>query len=324
MWRNLVRNALSNAGGTLVGLVVGFVTMPLSSTTWGWRSSPLGGRPASSAISASSTSARRRSNEPQPFARDEPGTRRGWRDGQHDRCVYVVLGTLGGLALAFVGVLAPALFRVPPDDLATFRTVLCVVGLQTALGLPMSIWNGLLSGVQAFPLLNAIGVTTTLVRGALTVSLVLTGHGLVALVTASFGVTLGAWAVACLAAHRRIPGLRVRPSGFRAARLREIGRFSLAMVVWSVAGAVLHQLDRVLIGVVMPVAALTTYEVGARLSSYSRTVLHSWLSIAKPATAAIAARGERGRLQPLPAQHALAPTFTAASRSCSSAPARRS
>src|SRR5262249_40296620 len=33
--------------------------------------------------------------------------------------------------------------------------------------------------------------------------------------------------------------------------------------------------------------------------NYSRTVLHSWLSIVMPATAALAARGERGRLRAL-------------------------
>jgi O-antigen/teichoic acid export membrane protein len=118
-------------------------------------------------------------------------------------------------------------------------------------------------------------------------------------VASSFAVTLCAWGVSCWAAHRRIPGLRVRPSGFRRARLREIGRFSVAMVVWTVAGAALHQLDRVLIAVFLPVAALTTYEVGARLALYSRTVLHSWLSIVMPATSSLAARGERGRLRSL-------------------------
>jgi O-antigen/teichoic acid export membrane protein len=304
MWRNLVRNALSNAGGTVVGLLVGFVTMPLVVHHLGpaqfglWvLATGVVGYLGVLDLGLSPTLV----NEAAALlARDEPDARR--RLGETASTVavvYAALGTLGGLALALVGALAPLLFQVPPDDLATFRTVLCVVGLQTALGLPMSIWNGLLSGVQAFPLLNAIGVVTTLVRGALTVTLVLAGHGVVALVAASFAVTLAAWTVACGAAHRRIPGLRVRPSGFRAARLREIGRFSMAMVVWSVAGAVLHQLDRVLIGVVLPVAALTTYEVGARLSGYSRTVLHSWLSIVMPATAALAARGERGRLRAL-------------------------
>ena len=58
---------------------------------------------------------------------------------------------------------------------------------------------------------------------------------------------------------------------------------SLAMIVWAVAGAVLHQSDRVLIGVVLPVASLTTYEVGARLAIYSRTLLQSWLWGVMPA-----------------------------------------
>jgi O-antigen/teichoic acid export membrane protein len=304
MWRDLVRNALSNAGGTVVGLVVGFVTMPLVVHHLGpaqfglWvLASGVVGYLGVLDLGLSPTLV----NEAAALlARDEPDARR--RLGETASTIAVVyagLGAVGALALVLVGALAPVLFQVPADDLATFRTVLCLVGLQTALGLPMSIWNGLLAGVQAFPLLNAIGVATTLVRGALTVSLVLTGHGVVALVGAAFAVTLGAWAVACRAAHRRIPGLRVRPGGFRVARLREIGRFSLAMVVWSVAGAVLHQLDRVLIGVVLPLAALTTYEVGARLAGYSRTVLHSWLSIVMPATAALAARDQRGRLRAL-------------------------
>jgi O-antigen/teichoic acid export membrane protein len=141
---------------------------------------------------------------------------------------------------------------VPADDLATFRAVLLVVGVQTALGLPMSVWNGLLSGLQAFHVVNAIGAATTLVRGVLTVTLVLAGHGLVALVAASFGVTCVAWTASWWCVHRRVPGLRVHVGAFRRARLREIGRFSGAMVVWTLAGAALHQLDRVLIAVVLP------------------------------------------------------------------------
>lgn len=304
MWRDLVRNALSNVGGTLVGLVTGFVTMPLVVHHLGpaefglWvLATGLVGYVGVLDLGLSPTLV----NETAALlARDEPDARR--RLGETAStifAVYAVLGALGGIVLAAVGWAAPALFQVPPDDLGTFRIVLLVVGLQTALGLPMSVWNGLLSGLQAFQLLNAIGVVTTIVRAAVTVSLVLAGQGLVTLVAASFAITLVAWTVACWAAHRRIPGLRVRPSGFRRARLREIGRFSTAMVVWTLAGAALHQLDRILIGVFLPVAALTTYEVGARLAVYSRTVMHSWLSIVMPATSSLAARGERGRLRAL-------------------------
>jgi O-antigen/teichoic acid export membrane protein len=304
VWRSLVRNALANVGGTLVGLAAGFVTMPLVVHRLGaaefglWvLASGVVGYVGVLDLGLSPTLV----NEAAALlARDTPDARR--RLGETTSTivgVYAVLGVLGGLVLLGVGMAAGSLFRLPAEDLPTFRAVLLVVGLQTALGLPMSVWNGLLSGLQAFHVVNAISAATAIARATLTVGLVLTGHGLVALVTASFAVTLGAWTAACWCAHRRIPGLRVRPGGFRVARLREIGRFSIAMVVWTLAGAALHQLDRILIGIVLPVASLTTYEVGARLANYSRSILHSWLSIVMPATSALAARGERARLRAL-------------------------
>jgi O-antigen/teichoic acid export membrane protein len=301
MWRSLVRNALANVGGTLTGLVVGFVTMPLVVHHLGpaefglWVLATgvvgyvgvldLGLAPtlvneAAALVASGTPQARRRLGE----------------TASTILAVYAGLGVVGGIGLAAVGAAAGSLFRLSAEDLPTFRTVLLVVGAQTALGLPMSVWSGLLAGLQAFHVVNALGVATTVLRGALTIALVLSGHGVEALVLSSFAVTALGWAGSRWYVVRRLPGLRVRLRDFRRARLRELGRFSAAMVVWTVAGAALHQLDRVLIGIVLPVAALTTYEVGARLATYSRTVLHSWLSIVMPATAALVAREERRRL----------------------------
>ncbi len=312
MWHSLARNALANVGGTLVGLVVGFVTMPLvvhhlgpaQFGLWVLATGIVGyvgvldlGLAPTLVNEAAALLAH---DAPEHTPNGAPEARR--RLGETASTIlalYAALGALAGVGLVAVGALAGSLFHVPPDDLATFRAVLLVVGVQTALGLPMSVWNGLLSGLQAFHVVNAIGAATTLARGALTVVLVLEGYGLVALVATSFAVTCAAWTASWWCVHRRVPGLRVRVGAFRRTRLGEIGRFSGAMMVWTLAGAALHQLDRVLIGVVLPIAALTTYEVGARLANYSRTVLHSWLSTVMPATSALVARGERGRLRTL-------------------------
>ncbi|HXJ36084.1 MAG TPA: oligosaccharide flippase family protein [Candidatus Eisenbacteria bacterium] len=304
MWRKLLRNALSNVTGTAIGLAVGFVTMPLvvhhlGPTQFGlWvLATGVVGYVGVLDLGLAPTLV----NEAAALlAHDDAETHT--RLDETTSTIYAVyagLGLLAALGLAVVALGASRLFQVAPDDLATFRIVLLVVGVQTALGLPMSVWNGLLSGLQAFHVLNAIGVATTVARGALTIALVLTGHGLVALVGSSFAVTLAGWLAARACVHRRIAGLRVRLTGFRRARLREIGRFSIAMIVWTAAGATLHQLDRILIGIVLPVASLTTYEIGARLANYSRALLHSWLGIVMPATSALAARGERGRLRSL-------------------------
>ena len=304
MWRDLLRNALASIGGTLASLVVGLVTMPLVVHHLGpaefglWVLATgivgyvgvldLGLGPTLVTEAAAS------------LARDDTaGRTRLSETASTVFALYAGLGVVAGLGLLGVGLLAGECFRIPADALPTFRLVLLILGMQTALGLPMSVWNGLLSGVQAFHVLNALGVATTVARGVLTVGLVLAGQGVVALVTASFAVTALGWLLTSVAAHRRIAGLVVRPTRFRRARLQAIGRVSVAMVVWSVAGTVLHQLDRVLIGVVLPVASLTTYEIGARLAVYSRMLLHSWLGVVMPATAALAARGEHRRTRGL-------------------------
>lgn len=220
MWPKLVRNALSNVGGTVIGLVVGFVTMPLvvhhlGATEFGlWvLATSLVGYLSVLDLGLSPTLVNAAAAL---LARDDQAARERLNETASTIfTTYAVLGVLGGAALVGVGTMAGALFQVAPDDLATFRAVLFVVGLQTAMNLPMSVWNGLLSGLQAFHLTNAIGVALTLVRGALTVTLVFAGYGVVAIVGASFVATLGAWAVAWWCVHRRIPGLRV---GFGSSR----------------------------------------------------------------------------------------------------------
>src|SRR5215470_6071798 len=184
MWPKLVRNALSNVGGTVIGLVVGFVTMPLvvhhlGATEFGlWvLATSLVGYLSVLDLGLSPTLVNAAAAL---LAHDDPAARERLNETASTIfTTYAVLGALGGAALVGIGTMAGSLFQVGPDDLATFRAVLFVVGLQTAMNLPMSVWNGLLSGLQAFHLTNAIGVALTLVRGALTVTLVLAGYGVV-------------------------------------------------------------------------------------------------------------------------------------------------
>jgi len=304
MWNRLLRNAFSNVAGMAIGMAIGFVTMPLvvrhlGPTQFGiWMlATGLTGYMGLFDVGLGPTIVKKSSEL----------LARGDAEAQHELTelvstvhgLYVLAAALGFLALLGVGQLADALFTVAADDLGTFRIVLFVVAAQTALGLPMSVWTGLLAGLEAFPAMNAIGIATSALRGALTVLLVLAGYGLLALVLMGAAVSVVGWTANRLVVRRRIPTLRVTLGGFRRARLGEIGAFSWAMLAWTVAGAALHQLDRVLIGIVLPIRALATYEIGSRLTNYSRAVLHSWLSIVMPAASGLAARGERGRLRGL-------------------------
>ena len=119
MWHRLVRNALSNVGGTIVGLAVGFVTMPLvvhhlgaaefglwvlATSLVGYLSvldlglSPTLVNAAAALLARDEESARERLSE----------------TASTIFTTYAVLGALGGTGLVAVGWLAGSIFQVPP------------------------------------------------------------------------------------------------------------------------------------------------------------------------------------------------------------------
>lgn len=213
--------------------------------------------------------------------------------------LYVGLGLILGAGIGLLALSADRLFNVSASELQTLRAVLWVVGLQTALGFPMSVWNALVCGLQDYHVLSAINITVNILRGILTVLILRSGGGLVDLVWMGFGLAAFAWMAGRWRVRRRIPALRIRAGSFDPAKARELGQFSGVMLIWSVAGYALHQADRVLIGLFRPVAAVTTYEVGGRLSNYSRSIMHSWLDTIFPTASALGAEGDRATLRVL-------------------------
>jgi len=57
------------------------------------------------------------------------------------------------------------------------------------------------------------------------------------------------------------------------------------MLIWSMAGYAVHQMDRIVVGLLLPMIAVGTYDIGASLVDFSRNVLNSWLSTILPAAA---------------------------------------
>jgi O-antigen/teichoic acid export membrane protein len=147
--------------------------------------------------------------------------------------------------------------------------------------------------------MNSLGILNQLLRAALTIVLIGSGFGLIALILMGFGVSIFGWLLSRWWVLRRIPDLQLRLSLFKISRAKNLVGFSGVMFLWSIAGYAVHQLDRILIGLFLPVSTITTYEVGARLSNCSRNFLHSWLSIIMPAASGLNAMNERMLLQRL-------------------------
>ena len=304
MWTKITRNAFSNMAGTAISLGVGFILMPLIVHSIGagdfgiWMLvNSVVGYMGLVDLGLSPTLVKRTAEH---LAVEGEDARRSLnRTVSTVFWLYVLIGASVGLAIALLSQLPEGIFKVPPEDFETFKAVLWIVGLQTALSFPMSIWNGLLGGLQDFHYANFVAIVTNILRVIGTLWVLKSGYGLLGLIWMGFGITCVSWTARWWWVRRKIPHLKLTLGGFDRAEVKGLAHFSGAMVIWSMAGYAVHQLDKVLIGIFLPVAFITTYEIGARISNYSRNVLHSWLSIVMPAAAALKAQGNGAMLRSL-------------------------
>lgn len=212
--------------------------------------------------------------------------------------LYFLIGTLVGISILGLGLLLPHIFNVSPEYINIFKIVFWIVGLQTAISFPMSIWQGLLGGLQDFHIINGIAVITNLLKAVATVLLLTFGFGLISLIWLNFGLSIVGWLIGMFWVKRKIPYLHIKATWFEWGKVKDLARFSGVMFIWGIANKVIFSSDRIIIGLFLPVASISIYEVGARISEYSRYVLYSIFPI-MPATSELSARNEKERLQNL-------------------------
>lgn len=203
------------------------------------------------------------------------------------------------VAAAAALVLLPRVFGLSGEREVLFRAVLGLVAVQAALSFTSTVWTALVEALQAHPVANAIRVTGELVRAAATVALLLMGYGLIALVTLNLVVSVLQWTASSVWVRRRLPELRVRLTRAPRAEYASLLRFSGAMFVVGLSGTLEATSDKLLIGVFAPLAALTAFEVGDRLNSFSRGVMSQVLSVLMPAASGLAALDDRAKLRDL-------------------------
>ena len=301
IWDKIARNTLSNLTGTMVSLVVGFFLMPfvihhIGLTAYGlWMLvTSLVGYMGLLDLGLAPTLVKKSA---ELLAKND--------EGELNQMVstiftlYLMIGILLGLAIFGVGFVIDEVFNIPSEYINIFKAVLWIVGLQVALNFPMSIWHGLMGGLQDFHVINGIIIITNLIKAFATVFLLMSGFGLISLIWLGFVLAVASWISSMFWVKYRIPYFRIKILRLKLRNIKELAYFSGAMFIWGIGGRILLQADKILIGLFLPIASITIYEVGARISNYSRTILYSALSTVMPVASELNARNEKIILQKL-------------------------
>jgi O-antigen/teichoic acid export membrane protein len=202
---------------------------------------------------------------------------RAWRDRT---ALNEVLSTMG-VAFAGIGVFAfavtalvawriDALFNLGPEQVTVAQQVLLTVGAYVSIRFPLSVFGAVVYGFQRFYVNEVVSIASSVVIALVTVGVLSAGYGLVSLVAATTLVrmlTVGAFVAN---AYRVFPGLQVRPSLFRGARLREVTGFSVYMLVLDWSTKLNYSAGAVVIGAMIDTGAVAVWTVGQRLAQIAQ------------------------------------------------------
>jgi O-antigen/teichoic acid export membrane protein len=184
-------------------------------------------------------------------------------------------GCIGALTVVVTLALAPYLdnfFHIAPEFHDTARWLLLMVGASVALGFPAELTGSLLEGLQRFDIINATGIAATLVRAVLIVVAVHYGRGLLTIALITVAAPLATSLIRGLIVQRLCPlnfGLRYVDR----ATFRQMATYSGITFMTIVAGRLKFKTDEIIIGSMMSAAAITYFNIGARIVDYAGSVV---------------------------------------------------
>lgn len=197
--------------------------------------------------------------------------------------VFVTIAAAMYLAALALAGRVDSIFTITPDQVATARVLLLIVSVNVAASTAFSVFGGVINGFQRYDLNNLVGTASSVATAAVNVAVLLLGYGLVELVLAMTAVRVLTLWIYRANAYRVFPGLRVRPSLFRMARLREVTGFSIHMAVIDWANKLNYSVDALVIGAFLNTTAVAVWAIAQRLAELAQRLANQLNDILFPA-----------------------------------------
>ncbi|MFA6450382.1 MAG: oligosaccharide flippase family protein [bacterium] len=179
-----------------------------------------------------------------------------------------VMGLIGGMALYLLApLLATRVLHVPAALTPSAITVFRITAFTFVLNMVSSAAGSLPAALQMFFLSNLIRTVYGAVSVIVTVVVLYAGYSIMEVAATGAVLTFAVMAINILINRRLVPGYKLLPEFDRAA-FSALLRFGVFTLIHKLNGILLVQFDRFLIGLFLPIGALTFYVVPAIFSGY--------------------------------------------------------
>jgi O-antigen/teichoic acid export membrane protein len=203
--------------------------------------------------------------------------------------VYTMVTLVALIAVAGITTALPYLFNIPEGVVQTARAAAFITGATVAQAFLSNVFVGVLMGLQRIYLVARMSIVFSLIRAAAIYGVLLAGHGLVALATINLILSLANAGLVFYYCRVFLPHVRFRPIRPVREEVMTLFNYGKYVLLSNIGDKVVFATDAIVIGMFLPIAALTPYAIAGTLITQMRSVVMAMAAVFNPLTSSLRA-----------------------------------
>jgi O-antigen/teichoic acid export membrane protein len=202
---------------------------------------------------------------------------------------------LGGIALLVTGAIVTVTpwFAHNAADAHLFRSVIAILGVNAAIGLPMRVYGGVLYTKFRFDIQSWLTILGLVLRTGLIVWVILLGYGLLALAWVTLIATLPGNILQIWFARREASWARIESRAAELKIVKSLSSYSVYTFLAYIADAIRFQIDPLVISGLIGLAMVTHYRVAGVFAQYYMQMIIFSVGMLQPVFSRLHGAGDR-------------------------------
>lgn len=210
--------------------------------------------------------------------------------------LFMVIGVLTLLASIVIALICP-LFLENPADVRIFRTVIIIIGVDTAISFPVRGFFGFLYAHIRYDIVYMMGSLKLILRTALIVLFLGRGHGIIALAVITIAVDLLQYAFTIAYVRRTYGYIRINILAATKQKTRMLLGYSLYSFMANMARHLRLEIAAFIITAFLGLSLVTHFNIGSRVAAYYLMLVTNAIALMKPVFSSLEGKGDFGQIR---------------------------
>lgn len=206
--------------------------------------------------------------------------------------IYVCISVITIIVVSVLALLLPHLFRFEEDVIPVVRLTLFITGLNMAINWFFNAYVGILMGLQRYDIFQKIGLMMSVGGFFAVITLVKTGHGIVALSLAGFCGSMISNTLIYWQCKKLLPEFQLLRMGWGRMRFKVFFDYGKYVLLNNISEKIVYGADAIIIGIFLPVTMITFYAIAGSLINIMRNLVSSVTWVLNPLFSELESRND--------------------------------